>query len=183
MTYTVHDIDTAPAAAKQALNGAKQAFGFVPNLLGVMAEAPPLLKAYLTLGGLFDETSLTATERQVVLLTVSFTNGCEYCVAAHTVISNMQKIPDEIGHAIRMGAPLADHKLEALRRFTTLIVTSRGNPSSIDMKSFLETGYTRAQILEVLLGVGMKMLSNYTNHIAETPLDQAFMSAKWSKAD
>lgn len=182
MTYPVHTVDTAPAAAKEILAGAKKSLGFVPNLYAIMAEAPALVKAYTTLSRIFDETSLSATERQVVLLTVSYENGCEYCIAAHSVIAKMQHVPDDVVQAIRAGRPIADKKLEPLRRFAAAVVTSRGWPSDTDTAAFLSVGYGRQQVLEVVLGVGIKTLSNYANHIAETPLDQAFASAVWSKA-
>ncbi|PCJ58215.1 MAG: carboxymuconolactone decarboxylase [Rhodospirillaceae bacterium] len=174
MTYPVHSLDTAPAAAKEDLAEAKAAYGFLPNLLGVMAEAPALLKAYRTVAGLFEGTSLSSTEQQIVLLAVSHENKCNYCVAAHSVIAKMQKVPVDVVHAVRDGQPVADKKLEALRRFTGSVVASRGWPSDADTKAFLDAGYSKAQILEVVLGIGMKTLSNYTNHIADTPLDEAF---------
>jgi uncharacterized peroxidase-related enzyme len=182
MTYTVHTIETAPKAAKETLAAAKEGLGFVPNLFAVMAEAPALVKAYATLSRLFDETSLSAVERQTVLLTVSFVNGCEYCIAAHSVIAGMQKVPGDVVQAIRDGNPIADRKLEALRRFTAAVVNTRGWPSEVDTAAFLGAGYGKQQVLEVVLGVGMKTLSNYTNHVAGTPLDQAFAGAAWSKA-
>lgn len=182
MNYTVHTVETAPEAAKEILAGAKKSFGFVPNLLGAMAEAPALAKAYVTVSSIFEETSFTTTERQVVLLTVSFENGCEYCVAAHTVIAGMQKVPADVLNAIRIGAAIADAKLEALRRFTASVVRTRGWPSEQEMEAFFAAGYGRVQVLEVVLGVGMKTLSNYTNHIAGTPLDQTFAQAAWTKA-
>ncbi len=182
MTYTVHTPETAPAAARETLAGAKKAFGFVPNLLGVMAEAPALVKAYTTLSRIFDETSFSPAERQVVLLTVSYENGCKYCIAAHSVIAGMQKVPSDVVGAIRAGKPIVDPRLEALRRFTAAVTKTRGGPSENDTKAFLNAGYTKAQVLEVVLGVGMKTLSNYTNHIAGTPLDDAFAKAAWSKA-
>lgn len=182
MSYAVHTIETAPAGAKDVLAGAKQAFGFVPNLLGVMAGAPALVKTYVTVAKLFDETSFTPTERQIVLLTVSEQNGCEYCVAAHSAIAGMQKVPADVVGAIRERRPIGDAKLEALRTFTARVVTTRGEPSAVDTAAFLAAGYGEAQILEVILGVGLKTLSNYTNHVAHTPLDQAFVPVKWSKA-
>ena len=182
MTYTVHDIDTAPQAARETLAGAKRAFGFLPNLLGVMAESPALAKAYVTLSSIFNETSFSATERQIVLLTTSFENDCDYCVAAHSIAAGMQKVPGDVVQAIRDGRPIADPKLEALRRFTAAVVTSRGWPSDADTAAFTRAGYGHQQVLEVVLGVGMKTLSNYTNHAAETPLDRAFAGAAWSKA-
>lgn len=182
MSYKVHTPETAPEAARQTLTDAGQAYGFVPNLLGVMAEAPALVKAYRTLAGLFEETSFSPAERQVILLSVSAENACTYCVAAHSVIAGMQKVPSEVVEAIRDGKPIADRKLEALRRFTESLVASRGWPTEADTTTFLNAGYSRAQVLEVVLGVGFKTLSNYTNHIADTPLDEAFAKASWSKA-
>jgi len=174
MTYVVHSLDTAPAAAKENLADAKEAYGFLPNLLGVMAEVPALLKAYRTAMGLFEETSLSPTEQQIVLLAVSQANKCKYCVAAHSVIAKMQKVPGDVVEAARDGRPIVDSRLEALRRFTDAVVVSRGWPSDADTKAFLDAGYSKTQILEVVLGIGVKTLSNYTNHIADTPLDDAF---------
>ncbi len=182
MSYTIHTIQTAPEAAKQSLEDARAASGFVHNLLGVMAEAPALLKAYRALSGFFKETSFTPTERQVVLMTANYENGCEYCVAAHTVIAGREKVPDDVVAAMRNATPIKDSKLEALRRFTAVIVKTRGWPTKEDVEAFLGAGYAEAQVLEVILGVGLKTLANYTNHIAETPLDEAFMKAAWSKA-
>ncbi|MGE0392075.1 MAG: carboxymuconolactone decarboxylase family protein [Vicinamibacterales bacterium] len=177
MNYTVHSIESAPAASKDTLAAVARAYGFLPNLMGVMAEAPAALKAYPTLIGLFDQTSFTPTERQVVLLATSVENGCDYCVAAHTVIAGMQGVAGEVVQAIRAGQPLADTRLEALRRFTIAVVGSRGRVSDADTTSFLGAGYTLGQVLEVVLGVAIKTLSNYVNHIAETPIDGAFAAA------
>ena len=174
MTYVVHSLDTAPAAAKETLADAKAAYGFLPNLLGVMAEAPALLKAYRTAMGLFEGTSLSFAEQQIVLLAASRENDCKYCIAAHSVVAKMRKVPVDVVRAVRDGQPVADKKLEALRRFTGSVVASRGWPSDADTKVFFDAGYGRAQILEVVLGIGVKTLSNYTNHIADTPLDEAF---------
>lgn len=177
MSYTVYSPETAPEASKEILRNAKGKFGFVPNILGIMAEAPALLKAYTTLAKIFDETSLNLTERQVVLLTASVVNGCEYCVAAHSAIARMQGLSEDVVQAAREGKVIIDPKLEALRRFTRTVVKTRGWPHEDDTKEFLAAGYTRAQVLEVLLGVGFKMLSNYANHIAATPIDVLFQDA------
>lgn len=181
MSFTIHTVGSAPDGAREVLAGAEQAYGFVPNLLGAMAEAPALLEAYVTLSRLFEQSSLNATERQVVLLAVSVENACGYCVAAHTVIAGMQRIPGEVVDAIRRGAPLPDPKLQALRQFTAAVVSSRGWPSEADLSALLAAGYARQQVLEVVLGVGLKTLSNYTNHIATPSLDRAFEPAAWSK--
>lgn len=182
MSYPLHDLESAPSDARPVLAEAKAAFGFVPNLMAVMASAPPLLKAYLELKDLFEETSFTPTEQQIVLLAASSANQCEYCVAAHTVIAGMQKVPAGVVDAIRDGRPIADARLEALRRFAADVAATRGRPAAERLRQFLDAGYTEIQVLEVILGVGFKTLSNYTNHVAGTPLDQAFSRAAWTRA-
>ena len=174
--------NTAPEAAREVLAQVRKKFGFVPNLLGNMANAPALLKAYLSVSALFDETSLTPTERQVVLLAASAKNNCAYCVAAHTAIAGMQKVPQDVVSSLRNRQPIADAKLEALRRFVEETVETRGWPSEGTRKRFLEAGYSEAQALEVLLGIGQKTLSNYMNHLASTPLDEQFAPAAWAAA-
>ena len=182
MTYPVHTTETAPDTAKPTLAAAEKGFGFVPNLLGVMANAPALVSAYTTLSGIFDSASLNRAERQVVLLTTSYENDCAYCMAAHSAIAGMQSVPQEVIEGLRAGQSLADAKLEALRVFTRAVVVSRGWVSEAEKAAFFAAGYGEQQVLEVVLGVGLKTLSNYTNHIAETPLDAAFAPLTWSKA-
>ncbi len=172
----------APEAARKVLAEVRKKFGFVPNLLGNMANAPALLKAYLSVSALFDETSLTPTERQVVLLAASAKNNCTYCVAAHSAIAGMQKVPQDVVTSLRNRQPIADARLEALRRFVEEVVETRGWPSETTSKRFLEAGYSESQALEVLLGVGQKTLSNYTNHLAHTALDEQFAPAAWTAA-
>ncbi len=182
MTLNPLTIDNVPEQVRPMLEKAKNSYGFVPNILGVMAHAPATLEAYMTLSGLFDKTSLSPTERQVVLLAISAENECTYCVAAHTAIAQMQNVDADVVEAIRNGEPILDDKLEALRRFAVEIVTTRGWPSDEVKQAFHDAGYSEAQALEVILGVGMKTLSNYTNHAADTPLDDAFSDAVWEPA-
>ena len=181
MSFPLHSIDSAPDGSKAILEGANKALGFVPNLYATMAEAPALLKGYTQLSTTFDTSSLSPTERQIVLLTASFENGCDYCMAAHTAISGMQKVPNDVVQALRDGTPIADAKLEALRTFTRRLVQARGWAEAGDVQALLDAGYERSTVLEVVLGVGLKTMSNYLNHIAATPLDEAFQPAKWER--
>lgn len=181
MSIEVKTIETAPEGAKTTLEQVKSAYGFLPNLMGVFANSPEILDSYLSISKSFESTSFSPTEQQVVLLTVSYENGCDYCVAAHTVISGMQEISDDVVNAIRNGNRLQDEKLEALRQFTSEVVSKRGYPSQETKDRFHGAGYTAQNGLEVILGVAMKTISNYTNHIAKTPLDDAFAPARWEK--
>ncbi len=179
--FSIHSSETAPEA-KALLDDAKKAYGFVPNLLGVMAEAPALLEGYMTLAGIFDKSDLTATERQIVLLVNNRLNGCDYCMAAHTSISQAQGVPKDVIRALRDGTSIQDPKLEALRVFAVRVNESRGWPEARDIDALIAAGYSRRTVLEVVLGTGLKVLSNYTNHIAATPVDKAFSPNAWSGA-
>ena len=178
--FDVHTLDTAPEGAAEILGGSKKAYGFVPNLHGVLAESPSTLKAYKTIGAIFDESSFSATERQLIILATSRYHECDYCMAAHTTVAGMQKVPADVIDAIRDDRPIADARLEALRTFTITVVEKRAWLAEEDIAAFLAAGYSKAQILEVILGISFKTLSNYTNHLASTPLDAAFEAGAWS---
>ncbi len=172
-------LETADAEARPILEAVRDKYGFVPNLIGNMAHAPKTAEGYLALGELVAESGFDPTEQQVILLAVSRYNECQYCVGAHSAISAMQKLPPGVIAAIREDKPIPDDKLEALRAFTTKVVDRRGWLDDEDVAAFLAAGYEPSHILEVVLGVAMKTISNYTNHIAGTELDAAFADFAW----
>lgn len=178
--FTTHTIETAPEGSKPLLEGAKSAFGFVPNLLATMAEAPAMLEGYLALAGIFDKTNLSETERQIILMTNNRLNGCTYCMAAHTSISQGAGVPADVIEALRTNTPIADAKLEALRTFAAVINETRGWPQEADVQALLDVGYTKQTVIEVILGTALKVMSNYTNHVASTDVDAAFAPNAWS---
>lgn len=179
--FTAYTADTAPDAARPMLGAVKAAFGFVPNLQAHMAESPELLAGYSALWDLFSQSSLTPHEQQVVYLTSNFENECHYCMAGHTTLAKMQKMDPAVIQALRDGTPLPDAKLEALHVFAGLVVRNRGWVSDADTDAFLAAGYTRRNVLDVVLGVATKVMSNYTNHIVHTPLDAFMKGNEWSK--
>lgn len=176
-------LDDAQGEARAILESVDKKYGFVPNLLGNLAHAPKAAEGYLALGALVDKTSFSALEQQVIMLAVSRYNECTYCIGAHSAISAMHKLPAEVIDAIRNDEPIADEKLEALRVFTTKLVDRRGWLGEGDIETFLAAGYDKSQVLEVVLGVAMKTISNYTNHIADTVLDDAFADFAWNAPD
>jgi len=177
--FQLHDAQNAPPGSGELLDKVNESFGFTPNLTRVLAGAPAALRAYLTLGETFDGTSLSPREQQAVLLSVSFENGCAYCIAAHSMVGRMKGLSEGEVEALRTGEPLSDPQLNAVSRFTRAVVRERGSASADEVKGFLDAGFTRQSILEVLVGVTMKTLSNYTNHLADTPLDDAFAEHAW----
>jgi len=180
--FPFHTLDSAPADAKPLLEGARKKMGFVPNLFSAQAEAPELLNAYLTVSGLFENTSLSPVERTVVLAAVSAENNCEFCVAAHTAGAKAAKVDEAVIQAVRDNKPIDDPKLEALNRFARLLVRERGWAPKEEVQAFLDAGYTPRNVLEVVLGVGLKTLSNYTNHLVGTPLNSELEPFRWEPA-
>lgn len=177
--FTVHTIKTAPEPARETLAAVQRKLGFIPNLMGELSAAPAALQAYATLSELLTQTSLTPVEQQVVLIAASIANGCEYCVAAHSAGLKMAGAGVDEIDAVRNGRPLTDPKLEALRAFTTALVERRGWVKQTEFEQFLRAGYRREQVFDVLVGVSMKTLSNYANHIAGTPLDPPLQPFAW----
>ena len=118
----------------------------------------------------------------MVWQSVNVEHACHYCVTAHTGIAKSMGVSDDISDALRNETPLPNARLEALRTFTLSVVRDRGNVDDGAVQAFLNAGFTRRQILEVILGVSQKVMSNYTNHLANTPIDAAFKKLEWQKA-
>jgi len=179
--FKLYDVNTAPDESRSELEKIKSKHGNIHNIYAVMAESPILLKAHAALKELFEDADLSSEERDIVVLTASRENGSAYSVARETNAAVHDHVPTDVIEGIRANRPLKDRKLEALRSFTARIVNSRGQVSEQDVKDFLAGGYTRANILEIVLAIGMATLTNYTSLIAKTPLDKQLESKAWKK--
>lgn len=180
-TLKVYNIETAPEGSKSQLEESVKSFGMLPGLHGVLAGSPETLKAYKTIHELFTQTSFNKEELTVVWQTINIEHACHYCVPAHTGIAQMMKVDDAITEALRNETPLKDSKLEALRTMTLTIVRNRGHVVQADLDTFYAAGYGEQQVLEIILGLSQKLISNYSNHIANTPVDAPFQKFAWSK--
>ena len=178
--FTLHDSSTAPEGSRDFIAGVEKKMGFVPSLYAVFAENPAVLHAYTQLADQLGKTGLSPLEQQVVTIAASVENECHFCVAAHTTISEGAGLDLSVIDAVREDRAIADPKLEALRVFTKIVVIDRGFVSDCDVDTFLKAGYDRAAVLAVILGVALKVISNYTNHVAETPVNEAFQKHAWT---
>jgi uncharacterized peroxidase-related enzyme len=178
--FTMLDAAAAPAASAEILNNVQKAWGFVPNLHRILAESPAALEAYTTLWGIAEKTGFTPQERNLVYLAIIYENECTYCMAGHTNLSRMAKVPDAAIAAVREGRPIADPKLEALHQFAAKVTRQRGVVSEADVAAFKAAGYDNRAVLDVLVLAATKLISNYTNHLADTPNDAFMKGAEWS---
>jgi AhpD family alkylhydroperoxidase len=182
LSLPLRSLETADAEAKPVLEKALAQVGFLPNMYAGMVNLPSLLDTYLTGYAAFRKGArFTAQEQEVILLTISRENGCTYCMGAHsTIADNVSKVPVEVTDAIRDGAPIPDAKLAALSQFTKTMVASRGRPRKADVEAFLRAGYAERHILGIILSIAVKTLSNYSNHLFHTPLDERLADRAWS---
>ena len=180
-TFTVHNVESAPEGSRAILENSLKTNGMIANLHGIMAEAPELLTAYQELGKLFTNTSFNKEELTVVWQTINVEHNCTYCVPAHTAIANMMKVDPALTEALRDQQAMPTPKLQALQDMTLNVVRKRGDVSDDDISAFFAAGYAQRQLLEIVLGVSQKVISNYINHIAKTPVDIAFQKYSWSK--
>lgn len=172
--FTIHTIESAPEEAKPFLENYKTEMGMVPNIFGIMAEAPTLLEAYGLMNSLFQKTSFTQEELTVVWQTINMEHKCHYCTPAHNLIAESMNIEPTVVKSLAHKEILANAKLEALRLTTLSMVRNRGVLSEQEVAAFFAVGYGQQQLLELVLGIAQKVISNYTNHLAETPLDEPF---------
>jgi uncharacterized peroxidase-related enzyme len=168
----IQTIESAPAEAKERLLTAQKSNGFLPNLLGVLANAPAALETYQVVGSINARTGLSATEREVIQITAATRNGCSFCVAGHTAIARKKiQMPDELLTALRHTRALSDPKLNVLALFTLAVIDRKGRVTDTELNDFLSAGYSQANVLEVVLGVSLATLCNYANNIAQTPIN------------
>ncbi|HEL1616783.1 TPA: carboxymuconolactone decarboxylase family protein [Streptococcus suis] len=172
--FPIHTLDTVRPDLKENLETVKKNNGgYIPNLIGLLANSPTALETYQTVGGINRRNSLTPTEREVVQITAAVANGCGFCVAGHTAISIKQiKMPDEILQALRQGTPIeADVKLDTLARFTLAVIHEKGKVGDQLLQEFFQAGYTAENALDVVLGVSLATLCNYANNLINTPIN------------
>ena len=178
-TYPIHTLETAPDGAKQSLAGLQQAFGLIPNLAATMASSPPLLNSFVAAFGQFAGGTFTGGERQVLLLSNAVANGCEWAVAFHSTMALKEGVEPSVVDAIRNRELPADARLAALSALTRALIEKRGHLDDTDAKAFTAAGFDDDQLLEVITGVAISTMANYTGNIAQPPLEAPFRPNAW----
>ncbi|MHB1063977.1 MAG: carboxymuconolactone decarboxylase family protein [Georgenia sp.] len=170
----------SPDASREILESAKAQSGMVSNMYAAMANSPGLLGTYRFGYDEFRKRSgFSPAEQEVVFLAISRFNACAYCMGVHSAIADRNTVPTEVTDAIRTGDPIGDPRLQALNAFVTVMTDTRGRPSDGDLAAFLAAGYSEVQVLEIILAIAVKTISNYTNHVFDTPLDAVFARRAW----
>jgi AhpD family alkylhydroperoxidase len=181
--YKVHTVDTAPEGSKPLLQNLHAAIGMIPNLAAAMSESPELLKGFLTVREIFHGGTFTPGEIQVLALSNALENGCRYCMALHSAFALKAGVSKDTVEALRAGRSPQEPRLQALSEFSRALVKNRGHVTADDLQSVLAAGYSKAQALEVVLGVAVSILPNFAHHITQCPVDEPFRAHAWTATD
>ncbi|MDX1294241.1 MAG: carboxymuconolactone decarboxylase family protein [Hyphomonas sp.] len=177
---TINTTATAPDASRDILQAIEDGLGFVPNVYGVFANAPAALKGLAALNTAFGETSFSPAECEIIALATSVHNQCPYCVAGHSTFALHHGVDRETVNAVRNGGVSDDPKLQALGQITFRILETKGALSPADMRAFLNADYRTSQVLELLIGIAGKTMTNFAAKILHLPLDDEFADQAWS---
>jgi len=158
------------SATNQAIfDQMQKAIGKVPNLYATLAWNETALGDYLALQN--RKSTLSAKEKEVVNLVVSQVNDCKYCVPAHTAVAKMIGFTDEQILAIRRADITFDSKLDALSKFVKETTINRGRPSEKAVDAFFAAGYNKASLIDVIMLIGDKTITNFLHNIIQIPVD------------
>jgi AhpD family alkylhydroperoxidase len=178
-TYQIHTVETAPEGSRQALEKLKGALGLVPNLAATMANAPSLIGTFVAAFGQFGGTGFTDAERQVLLLSNAVANRCAWAVAFHSTVALAQGTPASAVEAIRRSELPADPRLAALSATTRALIDKRGHLDEADAKTFTAGRFDEVQLLDVVTGLAISTMANYTGNLADPPLEPPLQAQAW----
>ncbi|MBO0591006.1 carboxymuconolactone decarboxylase family protein [Cellulophaga sp. E16_2] len=168
-TFNVPKREEVSSTNQALFDNLEKAVGFVPNLYATYAYSENALQNYLALSGA--KTSLKAKEKEVVNLAVSQVNECSYCLAAHTAIGKMNGFTDEQILELRAGKASFDAKLNALAALSKNITENRGATDAAVVESFFNAGWTKENLVDTIVLVGDKTISNYLHKTTDVPVD------------
>ena len=168
-TFNVPKRDEVSSSNQALFDNLEKAVGFVPNLYATYAYSENALQNYLALSGA--KTSLKAKEKEVVNLAVSQVNECSYCLAAHIAIGKMNGFTDEQILELRAGKASFDPKLNALAALSKNITENRGGTDAAVVANFFAAGWTKENLVDTIVLVGDKTISNYLHKTTDVPVD------------
>jgi AhpD family alkylhydroperoxidase len=168
-TFTVPSRAEVSATNQTLFDHLQKGLGFVPNLYAYFAKNETALGDYLTLQN--RKSTLHGKEKEVVNIVTSQINGCRYCQSAHTILGKMNGFTDEQVFEIRKGSAGFDSKLDTLTKLTASVVENRGHASEESKGAFFAAGYTEANLIDVIMVVGDKIISNYIHNLAGFEID------------
>ena len=168
-TFTVPTREEVSSNNQQIFDSLHKMIGFVPNLYAYYAKSETALADYLALQN--RKSTLNGKQREIINLVTSEINGCRYCQSAHSVFGKFSGLTEEQILEIRKGSASFDAKLDALVQFTTAVVENRGKVSIDAKETFLNAGYSEGNLIDTVIIIGDKTISNYLHNITGLEID------------
>jgi uncharacterized peroxidase-related enzyme len=168
-TFSVPTKEEVTAANQEVFIALQKKLGFVPNLYAYFAKNETALADYLAFQN--RKSTLSGKEREIVNLVTSQLNGCRYCQSAHTALGKMHGFTEEQILELRHGSAAFNEKYDALARFVAEVVNNKGRVSQDTREAFFEAGYTEAHLIDVIIVVGDKIISNYLHNLTGFEID------------
>jgi AhpD family alkylhydroperoxidase len=174
-------IDRAPDQSKPFLRALHSSVGMIPNLAAAMADSPHLIQGFLAVREIYANGTFTPAEIQVLSLAAAYENDCAWCMAFHTLVGLSDGVPNEAIESLRAGSAPADKRLGALSNLARTMIRNRGDVDKPALDRFLAAGYTKAQALEVVLGMSFSLMANYAGHLTNPALDPPLQAHAWQR--
>jgi uncharacterized peroxidase-related enzyme len=180
---SLQTVQSAPQASRPWLERSLAAYGFLPNLVASLANAPTALETYLTVADINAKSGLSLAERETVQLSAATINNCGFCVAGHTAIAlNQAHMDKNVVDELRNKQSLSDPRLDAVALFTKQVIATRGSVSDEDLEAFRSAGFSDQNALEVVLGISLATLCNFANNLAQNEINPQFAAYQWTGA-
>lgn len=168
-TFKVPTREEVTDQNKKIFDDLEEKLGFVPNIYATYAYSDNAPARYLTFAN--GKTSLNNKEKEVINLVVSQVNGCTYCQAAHTELGKMNGFSEEQTIELRRGRAPFDEKLDALVKLAKEVTENRGNVSEETLENFFDAGYTKENLVDLIVNVGEKATTNFLHNVTDIPVD------------
>ena len=179
LTYQIHNIKSAPEKSKPLLELFNEAIGFVPNLAGAIANSSVLANGFLGLFQTVHSGSFTEAEIQTLLLTNAVTNSCSWAVAFHTALALKERLDPADVQAIRERRLPKHLRYASLSKLAKALIEKRGHLEDDDLLAFVETGYQKDQVLEVVAVSAASTITNYAGNVTKPPLESYLQERVW----
>lgn len=179
--FSYHTAKSSPDGSEHILSNIERDIGFIPNIFAIVAESEQALNGLVSLNTAFNNSSFSPEEKQIILLATSTTNECVYCVAGHTAFSENLDISIESITAMRDQMPTGINRYDVLTRTVKQLIHFRGRVPAKVLSDFLNAGFSKAQFLELIMGICVKTFTNYVSNALNVKLDEAFKPFAWQR--
>jgi uncharacterized peroxidase-related enzyme len=176
-----HSTETSSDAVADVLSTIESDIGFIPNIFSVVAESEQALQGLVALSTAFNHSLFRAEEQQIILMATSVENECIYCVAGHSAFAESLNIPANIIAAMRNKQLTGTHDYNVLANTVRQLIEHRGQVAPDLISNFINAGYSKAQFLELIMGVCVKTFTNYVSNALNVQLDDAFKPFVWQR--